>query len=630
MKLKLLLTVLTGLICYGVVQAQPSYLAPVFSQRVEPSAGVRRKAYEERINEVLVWSAHRTSADKLGNPDLASIAARLALGQDAQYCSKQLIDLMSKQDPGQKGTGPFWMFPVVEIAFLGRDLLSAEAKQSIRNAWHTNIQLRGDTENHWAMYHASLYLMSELYPNDPAESWYNGKSSQENLAESREYLLSWMDLTTSIGQGEFNVPNYIAEYAIPMAMLASWAKDPLIKKRGQMMLDWLYADLAQNTLLGIIHGPAARSDDMVVIEPSLAMASNFSWLMFGNAPPTKGYGGWLGMYACMAINYDVPEVIYKIAVDRKGDFLQEDLKRTRRRWRNSDVLTAPVYKTNYTRLDYAVGSYQGGLVDPIQTHGWDVTWAVPNPKGIHNMMFSMNPISSTDDLETCFTVLPDEMPQRVMLEGKPSYDFPGKLLGGSRFEQVYQNLDTIIALYNIPEGTRFPHINGFFSKDLSDFVVDSSGWIFAQGGNAYLAYKPLAGYTLEPISLEKSWLPGLPINLGDKRLYSPHLKNGTIIQVGSAKEFKDFDAFKQRIRELPLRVTLEPVPTVDMTTLRGNQIKCVFGKPPYLNAKPVDYSRWKLFEGPYLNAEKNSHVLTITYGNLKRVLDFNTVTITDN
>ena len=76
MKLKLLLTVLTGLICYGVVQAQPSYLAPVFSQRVEPSAGVRRKTYEERINEVLVWSAHRTSADKLGNPDLASIAAR--------------------------------------------------------------------------------------------------------------------------------------------------------------------------------------------------------------------------------------------------------------------------------------------------------------------------------------------------------------------------------------------------------------------------------------------------------------------------------------------------------------------------------------------------------------------------
>jgi hypothetical protein len=116
---------------------------------------------------------------------------------------------MSKMELGQKGSGPFWMFPVLEIAFLVRDLLSIEARQSIRKTWHTNIQLIGDTENHWAMYHTSLYLMSELYPNEPAESWYNGKSSEENLAETRDYLISWMDLTTSIGQGEFNVPYYI-------------------------------------------------------------------------------------------------------------------------------------------------------------------------------------------------------------------------------------------------------------------------------------------------------------------------------------------------------------------------------------------------------------------------------------
>jgi DNA-binding LacI/PurR family transcriptional regulator len=296
---------------------------------------------------------------------------------------------------------------------------------------------------------------------------------------------------------------------------------------------------------------------------------------------------------------------------------------------DSDVLTALIYKTNYTCIDYAVGSYQGGLVDPIQTHAWDITWAVPDPRGVHNTMFSMNPISSTDDLETCFTVMPDEMPKRVMLEGKPSYDFPGKLLGGSRFEQVYQNLDTVIALYNIPVGTRFPHVNGFISKDLSHLVIDSSGWIFAQGGNTYLAYRPLAAYTLEPIARDKSWLPGDPFNFGDKRLYSPFLKNGTIMQAASVSEFKDFEIFKQRIRNLPFTFKLEPKPSVEITTLRGNYIKCVFGEAPYLNGHRVDYSEWKLFKGPYLNAEKNSHVLTITHGHLKRVLDFNTITTTD-
>jgi len=629
MTFKILITLFLIFLSNDKLKAQPSYLAPVGNQRVEVNSELRRKEYENRINEVLTWSSNQANFDKIISIDFTIVAAKLALRQDTQSCSNKIISLMSKMEPGQKGSGPFWMFPVVEIAFLGRDLLSIEARQSIRKAWHTNMQLRGDTENHWAMYHTSLYLMSELYPNEPAESWYNGKSSKENLAETREYLISWMDLTTSIGQGEFNVPNYILEYAIPMAMLASWAKDPLMKKRGQMMLDWIFADLAQNTLQGVIHGPNARSFDEAVVEPWNTAASYFTWLMFGNTPTPKGYAGWGGMYACMAKNYTVPEVIYNIAVDRKGDFLQEDLKRTRRRWRNSDVLTALIYKTNYTCIDYAVGSYQGGLVDPIQTHAWDITWAVPDPRGVHNTMFSMNPISSTDDLETCFTVMPDEMPKRVMLEGKPSYDFPGKLLGGSRFEQVYQNLDTVIALYNIPVGTRFPHVNGFISKDLSHLVIDSSGWIFAQGGNTYLAYRPLAAYTLEPIARDKSWLPGDPFNFGDKRLYSPFLKNGTIMQAASVSEFKDFEIFKQRIRNLPFTFKLEPKPSVEITTLRGNYIKCVFGEAPYLNGHRVDYSEWKLFKGPYLNAEKNSHVLTITHGHLKRVLDFNTITTTD-
>jgi hypothetical protein len=36
-----------------------------------------------------------------------------------------------------------------------------------------------------------------------------------------------------------------------------------------------------------------------------------------------------------------------------------------------------------------------------------------------------------------------------------------------------------------------------------------------------------------------------------------------------------------------------------------------------------------LFEGPYLNAEIGGRKLTITHGRLERILDFNTLTITD-
>ena len=60
-----------------------------------------------------------------------------------------------------------------------------------------------------------------------------------------------------------------------------------------------------------------------------------------------------------------------------------------------------------------------------------------------------------------------------------------------------------------------------------------------------------------------------------------------------------------------------------------SDIVCTFGKDPLRDGKRVDYSKWKLFEGPYLNAEKNSKKLEITHGRLKRTLDFNTLTICD-
>jgi len=116
---------------------------------------------------------------------------------------------------------------------------------------------------------------------------------------------------------------------------------------------------------------------------------------------------------------------------------------------------------------------------------------------------------------------------------------------------------------------------------------------------------------------------------GDQRLYSPHLKNGTIVQAASASEFKDFAAFQAAIRALPLTFSLEPVPTVKLRTLRGREVVVTYGAAPVVDGAAVDYAKWKLFEGPYLNAEKGSRKLTLTHGHLQRVLDFNTLSITD-
>lgn len=610
MKIPALLVLLALSLATG--RAQPSFKGPMPDPTVVGDASLRRAAYLARVQEAISWRAGLAKPGEPATLGLPEIVSKLALREDAAACSARLIELM------QKPTGDmFWMFPITAIYYLGRDQLTPEAKAAVRAAWRNYMPLRGDTENHWAMYYSSLYLMAQQWPDEPGERWFNGKSSRENFEESRDYLLHWMELTTTMGQGEYDCTHYIGEYAIPMLYLATWAQDPGMRQRGRMMLDYIFADYAVETLNGTYVGAHARTDDTTLLEKWNGLSSFFGWLMLGNCPPTVSYGGWGIYFAAVAKNYELPEVIYRIGTDRVGTYTHYERKRTRHRWRNSDERNPPVFKTSYITKDYAVGSDQGGLNQPIQQHSWDVTWAVPDPRGVHNTIFSNQPHYSAHELMMYFTEMPDWMPSAVTSQGKPTYISEAKLLGGSPYEQIFQRDDTVISLCDVPAGANYQQVNGFFSKDLVRLEEDASGWIFVQGGNAYIAYRPLAPYEWKPLEV------------GGKRLRSPHGKNGTIVQAASVAEFKSWEDFKAAIRALPLEIRLEPTPRVAFTTLRGKKIVCTYGAAPVVDGVKFDYSGWKLFSGPYLNAEVGSGKLTLTHGRLERVLDFNSVTITD-
>jgi hypothetical protein len=614
----------TGCLLLAPLVAQPSFEAPWTPPPLLEREDERRAAYRARINEVFDWRMALFNPDDLKTLDLANMAMMLRRGVHLDAVNARVLAMMA-----EPGTGPFWMFPVTIVAYTGRDKLSAEARQAIRDMWRTTRQLRGDTENHWVMYYVSLYLISELYPDEPGETWYTGLSSAENWAEARGWLFDWMDITTTIGQGEANATHYIGEYVIPMLMLATWAEDRAMRLRGRMMLDWLFAELAATTLQGFTRGPNSRTDDTTVTERWNALATFFSWLLFGHTPPPAHYGGWGNYFAVLADSYEVPEVLYRIAVDRRGDALQRDRARTRRMWRYSEVLSRPLYKTQYLRADYAVGSYHGGIVGSIQGHVWDVTWAVADPRGAHNTLFSMHPHVSGRIMQKFFATYPEPMVQSVTSEGKPSYVAPDKLLGSSPYEQVLQDQDTIIALYDIPAGEVHPHINGFFSKDLADVVEHASGWIFARGGRAYLAYRPLAPYhwiehRAYPHSRSTETVP-----TGGRVLVSPHRRNGTIVQAAGVDEFVSYADFQAAILALPLRYELKPTPTVRFTSLRGQVLEASFGEVPRVDGQLVDYAAWKLFEGTHLNAEVGGRRLVITHDQLERVLDFNALEVRD-
>ena len=152
----------------------------------------------------------------------------------------------------------------------------------------------------------------------------------------------------------------------------------------------------------------------------------------------------------LASAYEPPEILRHIATDRSQPYTHYERKRTRHRWRFYDEQDGQVYKTTYVRREYAVGSDQGGILQPIQQHSWDVTWAVPDPRGVQNTLFTLHPYSSIRELQTFFTMSPDSGVDAVV-RSKKSYDSPDKLVGGSPYEKIFQDQDSVIVLYDIPE-----------------------------------------------------------------------------------------------------------------------------------------------------------------------------------
>ncbi len=534
----------------------------------------------------------------------SAIAARLKLHRTPEVCSDSLERLL---DAGPSGD-MFWMFPAIAIAYLDQGQLTPAARGKLRDSWRTYMPYRGDTENHWLMYYTSLYLAAQLWPDEAGDRWYTGKSSRENLEEARGWIEKWVKLTTTRGQGEYDSPHYMGVYLIPMSYLAAWAKDPAMKQRATMMLDYLIADYAPENVDGIYVGAQSRVYDPAVLDKASNVASDFGWLWFGLGKATPGYGPYSPWYT-YASAYEPPEVLRRIATDRSTPYTHYERKRTRNRWRFEDDFHGPVYKTTYMRREYAVSSDQGGVLQPIQQHSWDVTWRVKDALGKHNTLFTMNPHSSIHELQTFFTFARD-VGIPVVVSSKKMYDSPEKLVGGSPYERIFQDEDTVIALYDIAPGARFGHVNGFFSKDLEEVVEDASGWIFARGGEARIAFRMLRPY---------DWVA---MAGGDRRMFSPYARNGVVVQVATTGEYPEAQQFRKAILDLPLQFEVEKSPEVTFRSLRGKTLHFAYNAPP-------DRGGWPLFGGKFVQADVDSERMTIQHGALKRVLDFRAMTVTD-
>jgi hypothetical protein len=558
--------------------------------------------------------------------NFGTIEVKYYTGKDVKTADKMFLELL-KHPKGDM----FWMYPCISAYMLGKDKMSDEVKKAVRNVWKTYAPSRGDTENHWAMYYTSLLIASEQWPNLPGSEWYDGKSSTENFNEAKEYLLSWAKLTTSIGQGEFDSPGYICEYFNAISMMSEFVQDKEIKQLGKMLANYFLADFAVDALGQQYCGGHSRVYEDEVMNFQKAPSSSLAYFYFGSGKPI--YSGWL--LPAALTSYRTPEIIRAIATDREKPYVEKEKKRVRNVIRYGSEINPPVYKYMYMSKDYALGSLQGGLLQPIQQLTWSVRFNYGKPT---SMIFGLNPYWSTKEIAMFFPrVMKICMPEIV--GSKVSYDKVNKWTGGSPYERTFQNQNTLIALYNIKPGTNYEQIDGFFPANLEKIVRDKSGWIICKAGDTYVGWYPLQPY---------KWLKEYNAKVQNKytttgtldktkgttlrnyRLRSCYPQNGYVVEVRSKDQVGSFEKFSDMLRSHIPTATMKPENvSVVYKTLDGTNMSFKYPDSRTLNGQKVDYSKFKLFEGPYLNADVNSENLNITHKDKKMVLDFKNLTITD-
>jgi hypothetical protein len=559
-------------------------------------------------------SALLAAASQERKKDFAAITAKLHAGVDVPNALAMLDSLTVDESIG----GMFYACQLIGTYLHTREQLPDSLHRKARRAYRERTMYRGDTENHWVMYYTGLYLAAQTWPNEDRSQWFNGKSSEENFQEAEAWLNHWITITTTIGQGEFDSPTYFITFVTPMLILHDFAQDPVVKKKAQMMLDYLFADFAVEHLRGNYGGGHSRDYPQDIINPLVAASTAWAWLYFGEPdfePWSQARGkprhrSWETVFGAVS-SYRLPEIIHHIATDRSAPYVHTETKRVRNIIRFGGQKNPPVYKYTYVTSDYILGSLHGGILQPIQQHTWDVTFVSDQP---NNTIFTLHPFYSGKELAMFFPeeqkVLSDEVDRYHLV-----YTSPEKWNSSSPYEQTFQHKNALIVLYNIDKDAKHPHIDGFFPKTLDARVEDDSGWILCQAGKTYIAFYPLRPY--EWIEEEINW-----------RWRSHDLKNGAVVEIGAEKDYGSFVEFKKRFRQAKVEAgNFAASLSVKYTTQSGDVLQFVYGGQRLLNGQPVDFANYKLFDGPFLQSEVGSGVLKIIHKNRTRQLDFNRVSM---
>lgn len=384
--------------------------------------------------------------------------------------------------------------------------------------------------------------------------------------------------------------------------------DEDVKRAAGMILDLYFAYWAEEQIMGHMGGGRSRIKGNNAFTQSRKHGNAvLAWLYFaiGEQPVLNGHD-----VAALTSAYRPPAVVADIARDTAGRGTYEIRQRVQGLGKQGHTfphMDRPDQRPNQFRTDGG-GILRYSYCTPTFILGTPMTEARP-----HNEWVMISSQARWQGV-----IFEGEGDPRIVPIPRPA----NNRVAFNQFWSVQSKGSLVTQKLKTNKGAAEMMV--WMSKNGLTRPVEENGIVLVEAPGAYAAIRvgkgdfSLADHDFEGTKETGAKFrtpPGCVVTPADE--YAP-----VILEVMDKSDVADFEEFKAKVQACKPRFD---GPVLKYTTIYGDllTLDTSYKETPTINGKPVDYAPKKVFDSPFLNADYNSGVVTISKGDRKLVLDFN-------
>ncbi len=517
---------------------------------------------------------------------------------------------------GTKGsTHPGRLAAGTEEACLKATWIYVKASSSLEKAdreksktWHLY-----STENHHAMDFTVNWHFAKIAKDRPEYRDLrcdDGATLEQHYRAWNDYIIAYCVERAKKGINiEIMCPGYNNVWLKGLYNFRDFG-EPKVRRAVDMLMDLYWAHWAQEQLHGVEGGGKTRIRGVNGFSHKIHGVPVLGWLYFGIGGKPDSFSGETN---AMLSEYRPPALVAEIARTSRENGPYE----IRQRAQGLGVQTSA--ESPLMTKDMVPNKFRsdgGGIVrysycDPAFTIGCLMTEARPLSDWVHISAQGrwQGVIFSDNARARIVPVVRPAAKARDVLNGQWSVQSMGCL--------ITQKLKTnkgggAMIVWMPKEGMGVPVV-----EDDLVFVEtgDACAVIRVAGSGFKLSEEAVSNPTLEGPTRHAP--PGHVIVPDNE--YAP-----VIVEVMAKRTCKDLTNFKRMAKACKLEMKNG---VLSYASMYGNilTLDTRYKQPPTIHGKPVDYAPAKVFDSPFLRADYNSGVVTISKGERTKILDFNTL-----